>query len=473
MALGKTIREFGVKLSLAYDKAGYEGANRAIESMAKTIKEVGFGAAAAAGTIFGFAEAAASNAKDLELYSSTLGISTERLQELSYGAKIAANVNRDELMGALEGVSKTLDDVKRGNLEAGSTFNALGINVGAMVKSGMRADQVMAVVADRLKEINDPIARASLASKVFGGNVGTKLLPYLLKGSAGMAALGMEARKLGVVMDDKVLKSQAKFQDSLNRVLFVLKNIAYLIGGELIKKLEPLIIKFQNWVVANRKLIATGIKEFIIGLGQAMRFLLDFAIGAVETFKKFAEHVGGVGNAVKILTTAWIGFKALQIGIAIYELATAFSVMGAALLPIMPELLAISGLMVAIHDGYTLLKGGDIKDTWVYQLVEYIKGLGEHIPIISKVTKLLEGVGAAPHGAFANQASQSVDKQNSPLYGGLQGGNGNTYETTVNVGIPPGTSASQATDIVGNGVEQGLGQHLRNTRNATAGGTAY
>ncbi|MFW1499207.1 hypothetical protein ACEWBF_22815, partial [Vibrio parahaemolyticus] len=66
MALGKYIREFGVKLSLAYDKGSFETANKAVGNMAGLLKEVGFGAAAAAGTIFGFAEAAAGNAKDLQ-----------------------------------------------------------------------------------------------------------------------------------------------------------------------------------------------------------------------------------------------------------------------------------------------------------------------------------------------------------------------------------------------------------------------
>lgn len=473
MALGKIIREFGVKLSLAYDKAGYESANKAINDMAGTLKEIGFGAAAAAGTIFGFAEATAGNAKDLELYSQTLGISAERLQELSYGAKIAANVNRDELMGALEGVSKTLDDVKRGNLEAGSTFQALGINVGAMVKSGMRADQVMALVGDRLKTIQDPIARSALAAKVFGGNVGTKLLPYLLKGSAGMADLGKEARNLGVIMDDKTLKSQAKFQDSLNRVLFVLKNISYLIGGELIKRLEPLVKQFQKWIVHNRKLIASGIVEFVKALGWGLKNILELAIGAADAFKSLSTYVGGTGNGIKILIGVWAGFKAIQMAVAIGELAAAFASMGVSLETMAPELLLLSGLFVAIHDGYELLKTGDFKQTWVYEMVEYLKGFSSDSLVGKLVGKMsdIKGSewenigkpGAAPGNAYAR----------SPMYGGTGGGmQGAPLNVTNNFSMAPGTTVEQGAEMVSRAMQktQQYHQELRNTRNAAAGG---
>ena len=475
MGLGKTIREFGVKLSLAYDKGGFEQANKSISTMAGTLKEIGFGAAAAAGTIFGFAEAAASNAKDLQLYSSTLGISAERLQELAYGAKIAANVNREDLMGALEGVSKTLDDVKRGNLEAGATFTGLGINVGAMVKSGMRADQVMAVVADRLKEIQDPIARTALATKVFGGNVGARLLPYLLKGSAGMAAMGIEARKLGVIMDDKTLKSQARFQDSLNRVLFVLKNISYLIGGELIKKLEPLVKQFQKWIVENRKLIATGIVEFVKALGWGLKEAFTIAVAIGEAFKSFGEQVGGTANAFKILIGLWAVFKGAQMIASIYSLATAFGTMGASLATMMPELLLLSGVVVALHDGWKLLRGGDIKETWVYQMVEYIRSLGKEMPMVQKFVDLMDRMkvnNISEYGTGKNATPNSV------MYGGLGGGPNaggakNEFNTQVIVQVPPGTSPSQATGYVADGVHEGLNQHLRSTRNANAGGVAY
>lgn len=471
MALGKYIREFGVKLSLAYDKGSFETANKAVGNMAGLLKEVGFGAAAAAGTIFGFAEAAAGNAKDLQLYSSTLGISAERLQELAYGAKIAANVNREDLMGALEGVSKTLDDVKRGNLEAGSTFTGLGINVGAMIKSGMRADQVMAIVADRLREIQDPIARTALATKVFGGNVGARLLPYLLQGSEGMAKFGKEARALGVVMDDKTLKSQAKFQDSLNRVLFVLKNISYLIGGELIKKLEPLLKQFQNWVVKNRQLIATGIVEFVKGLGWALKQVLEIGIYLVEAFKSLSDHIGGVGNAVKLLTGAWLAFKGLQLIATIYELATAFGAMGASLLTMMPELLALGVVITGIHDGWKLLRGGDIKETWVYQLVEYIRSLGKEFPMVQKFVDLIDKIPAVPYSDGARPGGALAD-----LYApGSRAGAGskNEFNTQVTVQVPPGTSPSQAAGMVSDGVEDGLSKHTRAVVNATAGGVHY
>ena len=476
MALGKIIREFGVKLSLAYDKGGFEQANSAVDKMSSTLKEIGFGAAAAAATIFGFAEATAGNAKDLELYSQTLGISAERLQELAYGAKIAANVNRDELMGALEGVSGTLDQVKRGNLEAGSTFTALGINVGSLVKSGARADQVMAVVADRLREIQDPIARTALASKVFGGAVGTKLLPYLLQGSAGMAKLGLEARNLGVVMSDKTLKSQAKFQDSLNRVLFVLKNISYMIGGELIKKLEPLVNKFQTWIVANRKLIATGIVEFVKALGWGLQQLLEFVIQGVDAFKSLSEYVGGTGNAIKGLIAVWAGFQIASMVVAVYGLATAFGTMAAALLGMAPEILIIGGVMVALHDGYKLLKGGDFKDTWIYQFFEYVKGLANSMGIISKVTSLFSSLtGGGPSG---NMNFTGGAKYTGGAASDAIGGVGSIGDVKIenNITLPPGTTHDQAAGIIADANHDSIGhltKQLRATQNATSGGVMH
>src|SRR5271170_2326609 len=127
MALGKTIREFGVKVSLLFDKSKVEDSKKSIEGVANGLKNIGIQVASAATALLGIASISSQNSRELEQNSAALGINVERLQELEYAAKVTAGVSREELGGALEGLSKTLYEARNNNVEAARTLIRMGV----------------------------------------------------------------------------------------------------------------------------------------------------------------------------------------------------------------------------------------------------------------------------------------------------------------------------------------------------------
>ena len=234
--------------------------------------------------------------------------------------------------------------------------------------------------------------------------------------------------------------------------------------------------KFQHWIVANRGLIATGIVEFVKALGWGLQQLLEYAIQGVEAFKCLASYVGGTSNAIKGLIAVWAGFQVASMIAAVYGLATAFATMGAALLGMAPEILIIGGVIVALHDGYKLLKGGDFKETWIYQFFEYVKGLANSMGIISKVTSLFSALtGGGPSG---NMNFTGGAKYTGGAASDAIGGVGSIGDVKFenNITLPPGTSHDQAAGIIDDANHDAiyqLSKQLRATQNSTSGGVVH
>lgn len=516
----KTIRELGVKLSLLWDKKAAQEADTAIGKLATGMKGIGAQAAAAAATMFGFAEATASNGQELSLYSQTLGISSERIQELGYAAKVAANVSRDELVGALEGVSSTLDNVRKGNVDAALSFNRLGLSTDVITNRNLKADQVMMMVAERLKGIQDPIARAAIANEIFGAS-GAKMLPLLMKGAGGIAALGGEARKMGVVFSDQAIKKQAAFQQQLNRTMEVVKNVGLRIGDALLPVVGNVLNDFSRWISVNRKLVQESLAGFIKGATILVPILFKVAVGVVNAFMAVTKFVGGAERMAKILVGLFVFAKFIPMAMSFFKilfygwqvvaklsgvfrvLSVAFSVFRSAILGLRmmafiegfttlaavlnPIGLVIAGVGVAIAgliyyfrdtawmksflsgvENYFVKAWMWIKETVVSAgeaVGGFVEKLGQITGVSSAISKVASFLGfnsAAPAGATA-PAAVAAGGANTQ----------NNVQAQINVSVPPGTSAKDATQIVSQGTEDGMAKALRPARNQALGGAAY
>lgn len=520
MALGKIIREFGVKLSLVFDEKKIEKANKSMEEMGRGLKEIGLHVAEASAALFELANISGEHSRHLEENSEQLGINVERLQELGYAAKVAAGISQEELVGSLESVSKTLDEARRGSLESAQSLIRLGVPLSLITDRSKRADQVMLVLADRFKNIQDPIAKSALAQQVFGAS-GAKLLPLLNKGSQGIAAMGKEARSLGVIMDEGMIKEGAEFDRTLSRIWIVLKNITFVIGAELIKYLGPLVEQFQKFIVQNRKFLALGIAAVMKNLGKFLEIVFKTVRFLAERFKFLVSVMGGLERVTKLLAIAFGIFTAARlVGMvgtlvkSFQALATVFGVLDIEALAIGAALLA---LILVVQDlfsddsiikewigtfqeefpnAFKLLQGifdvvkASIMDTiaafetlfgWIMKGIEAIEDFGGYLNkafgLADKFSSAFKGISdfVGPKiGAVGDYLSASANHATPSSGAGNSATSNNTkMQANITVQVPPGTSAKDATGIVSDGVQDGFDSMLRQTRNQAIGGVAY
>lgn len=494
------LKEFGVKLTLDFDKKKGDEAKKHVAELGKQMKELAVHVAEASAAIFGLAAITGENARGLEESSEALGINVERLQELGYAAKVAADVSRGELIGALEGVSNTLDRARHSDVMAAESLVRLGVPMQMITDKAITADQVMLTLADSFKNIHDPIAKARLAQEVFGAS-GAKLLPLLNKGSQGIAAMGKEARDLGVILDGHAIESGAEFARSYSKVWIILKNIAFLVGNELIKYLKPMVDQFARFIVVNKQLIATGIATVMKSLGEYLKIIgtvvkfvadrfsyLTNVLGGVERVSKYIAIAMGIITGFKIisglgtLVTSWRAIEMVLAGVSIQT-----TLIGAGLLALIlvvqdlfsddsiikqwfksftdeyPEVKKMVDLFMKMSDLFG--KGFEGKKNDSKSFTEGLGGFQSMNPFSDKFKGMgsLNPFGSAGTATAQGSAASLPARSGTPM----------TIEVHQTVSVPPGTGAGAASKMVGDGLHEALQPVLRQTRNQALGGVSY
>jgi hypothetical protein len=75
----------------------------------------------------------------------------------------------------------------------------------------------MGELSDQYNAIQDPIAKSKFLMETFGRS-GADLAPLMKLGAAGIKALGDEAEKTGLVMDEKAVESAIRYKESLDNM---------------------------------------------------------------------------------------------------------------------------------------------------------------------------------------------------------------------------------------------------------------
>jgi len=467
----KTIRELGVKVSLAYDKVSLTNLDNSIGRLKNSMGGLALGVTAAAGSIFGLAEQAADNAFEYDLHAKSLGMTTDRLQEMTQAGKVFANISREEITGSLEGLAGVLTEVRAGSVEAANKFKALGIEGAILTDKTITAEQMYRMVGDGLNNVGDGVKKAALANEFFG-SAGAKTLKLFEGGIKGYNEKLKEVKKAGLIISPNEIKRQAAFMVELNKLSAILKNLAYIVGGALMPVVKQVSSGMIKWVGENKKLITSGATAFFKGLAGVIKGVWSVVMEANTYLQKFVQYLGGAEAAASILLKAFIAMKAIQIGASIIEIGGAFAGLAVAMLPFLAAAGALATVTGAIQSIWTVLSGGKFEDTWLFKAGEMIEKFSGGM--ISKPAEMLFD---ALHGSGSGDAA-AVGNYKSPsamFAGGGSGMGGGSIAPVVNnqITIPPGTSNEAAIKIVSSGTVEGLRESLRAPRNQVLGGKKY
>lgn len=202
------------------DKIGRQGEqltgrlNKAFGTVKTSIAALGAGLAA--GGFATFVKSGIDAADNLNKLSQRVGVSVEALSALQYAAQLNA-VSADQLTDGLTKLAKAAGDTAAGTGEARGAFEALGISIkdsGGQVKG---TEALLLEIADKFAGIEDGTGKAALAMKLFGES-GTRLIPFLNQGRAGIEGLKKEAERLGIVLSSETAKAAEEFNDNMTRL---------------------------------------------------------------------------------------------------------------------------------------------------------------------------------------------------------------------------------------------------------------
>lgn len=307
---------------------GVAGGNLAVEALSKVSDALGgladkvspaFGAVASAaavatgaivgfsGAVFELVRSTADAGDHIWEVSQKLGVSAQTLSELDYTAKMSG-ASLDDLRTAFSLLSRRVSEASTGVDGASKPFRALGIEARDVNSALKPVDVLFLEVTDKLKNVSSETQKTALMFELFGRG-GTALLPMLKGGSAEMAKLREEARRLGITFNNVQAQQANDFGDSLLKIRSSVNGLVKAFSLELMPTLTVVFDGLADKLTAflptakawGRKLIEyfMVIPDFFSELGTLIDRLLTHMFTDTSYFIGFLNNLLKLGGVIK------------------------------------------------------------------------------------------------------------------------------------------------------------------------------
>lgn len=153
-------------------------------------------------------------ADSVQKLSIRLGASTEGLTRLGFAAE-QTGVSQETLNMALQRQTRRISEAANGTGEAVKALEEL--NLSAESLNQLAPDEQFRLLADAIKDVENPADRVRLAMKLFDSE-GVALVQTMEGGSAALDAFGAEADRLGITLSRSAVDQAAAANDALNRL---------------------------------------------------------------------------------------------------------------------------------------------------------------------------------------------------------------------------------------------------------------
>jgi hypothetical protein len=211
----------------------------------RALNFAGIGSALSIGGIVAMAKSVADTGDAVAKLSKRTGIATESLSKLQYAASLN-DVSQQALEKGLAKLARTIGDVVAGTGEGAEAFTALGLSVKDIDGKIKPADKVFSEFAQKISELPDGVEKTNLVMKVFGQRVGPELIPLLNAGAAGLAEMGEEAERLGIVIGADLAKASEEFNDNLTRMQTLARGATISLTSELIPAINEYLARILD-----------------------------------------------------------------------------------------------------------------------------------------------------------------------------------------------------------------------------------
>lgn len=383
----------------------------------RTARNAGIAIGAASAAAFGLASSTAAAGDELAKQSRALGFGVEAYQELGYAAE-RSGVSAEVFNSSMTAMTKRLGEAAQGQGAAKKALDELGLSAQDLIE--MEPDQALGVIADRMKDIDDPARKAALAAALFSRS-GIRMTNMLNEGSAGIDALRNRARELGLVLSEETTTDSENFQDSLLNAQSALQGMKNIIGGEMIPVVGEMMDAFTEFVVTNQpqirefaETLANGLRDAVPIIGEVVSGLGDFAGKVGSVVSKVAEMIGGwenFGIALGVLMTSPSIVAVGGFVVTVGKLAIALKALASAsLLPAITAKVTALGTAIAATPIGFLIAGAASVAAGAYLIYKNWDGVKDFFgDLFGSVIDTLGGFGQFVGGIFTGNLTSAVD----------------------------------------------------------------
>jgi len=223
--------------------------------------------------------------------SDRIGMATEHLVGLQYGAKIMG-VETESLNKALEYFSKGLGEASKGIGESKYALDALGLSAEELVAKSPH--EAIRTIADEMSKLKTQTEKTFAAQKLFGRS-GIQMVNILQEGSSAIDKLQKEAEGLGLTFSRWDAAQVEAANDAFYRMRSVFTGLSRQVTIQLAPHLEVLATSFVNAATSGE-----GMGTHVVNAFEWM------SLGAI----KFTEQIDKIPYALKRAEAGMMDLKA-------------------------------------------------------------------------------------------------------------------------------------------------------------------
>lgn len=198
----------------------------------------GLGTALSVAGLIAAGKHALDTADNLSKLSQKTGISVESLSLLKPVAE-QSGVSLEGLAKGMQKLATAMVEAAGGSKEQVETFARIGVSVKDAVGQLRPTEAVLLDLADAFAAMPDGAEKSALAVKLFGKS-GVELIPFLNQGQAGIEALKLKFKELGLEISGDTARAAEKFNDTLDTVKQALQGVAMKVAEAALPALQKL-----------------------------------------------------------------------------------------------------------------------------------------------------------------------------------------------------------------------------------------
>jgi len=305
---------------------GFSKANRFVDKLTGKLKNIAKSGAlvlAGAMTAIGLAiEKTAERADVLAKTARTINMPIEDLQKFQFIAE-QSGISSDSLTKSLGILDKQIGQAKTGTGTLVTMLKKSNPVLLRQLAAAKNTSEAFTLMNKAIKNTKNPTDRAALAFAAYGRQ-GLAMTNVANLSSKQLKALSKEAEKNGIITEKQAQMAEA-FDDQLNSLKHTMQGVLQEAILPMLPTLQEYLRLTQDWIMNNKALINTDIKEIIMGVGNSIAFLVKHGktIGEVVVALIALSLAIKTINAIMIITNVIMAANPIGVIIAGVALLTA------------------------------------------------------------------------------------------------------------------------------------------------------
>ena len=307
LSIEARVKDFATKSFKKMGKSVKTFVTKAVGGFVKMIRKVASLKGALTGLIALFAARAVVNfgleiLNQVDLlgqWARKLKVSATQLSELKFAAS-QTGLEFDQLVEGMKTIQERMDDAARGTKTYAEHFANLGLDV---TDAGGNLKNVADFLPELAAAVKDAADKGTDLTLFFEDVVGGSehMLELLLKqGPDALRFFGEEAHRLGIIIDDDMVKKSREWNRTWDKLKTVINSVSIELLTELAPALSTVANKLAEFIAANKDKFVDWIKA----IGLAILHVIDVLTDAFVNFIDFIENSWlGPGNLLDMTKT--------------------------------------------------------------------------------------------------------------------------------------------------------------------------